>query len=189
MAKDDQEEAYDRVLVASLARTYDLMKFAEAKNAALLTFCSAWVFGSVNILSGGKGLLTHFPIALEVALPFFVLAGLVCLVSFLPRLDPRAFYKKRPPAGLNLLFFGHMATVPVAHAAEMLKRYLPEPGRSASDHYLEDLAAQIAINTQITARKYSLFNVSAYLVVAAFFILACPEGLWLWDRFSAWRAR
>jgi hypothetical protein len=189
LAKDDQEEAYDRVLVASLARTYDLMKFAEAKNAALLTFCSAWVFGSVNILSGGRGILTNFPIALEVALPFFVLAGLICLISLLPRLDPKSFYKKRPPTSLNLLFFGHMATVPVADAGEMLKRYLPEPGRSASDQYLTDLAAQIAINTQITARKYSLFNLGAYLVIAAFFILACPEGLRLWDRFSEWRLR
>jgi hypothetical protein len=41
MPRDDQEEAFDKLLSAHLARTQDFVKFAEAKNAALLTFSSA----------------------------------------------------------------------------------------------------------------------------------------------------
>ena len=186
MAKNDQEEAYDRVLVASLSRTLDLMKFAETKNAALLTFCSAWMFGSVNILISSKSLPAHFLVALKWALPLFVLAGLICIASFLPRLNPGRFYRKKQPKGLNLLFFGDIAMFPVSKASMELERYRPGPGRSASDAYLEDMAAQIAINSQIASRKYLMFNLSAYLVVAAFFILGCPEMGWIWDRFLTW---
>ncbi|MDR9820597.1 adenylate/guanylate cyclase domain-containing protein [Rhizobium hidalgonense] len=47
--KNDQQEAFERVLVTSLARVLDFLKFAEAKNAALLTFASAWIIGSINL--------------------------------------------------------------------------------------------------------------------------------------------
>jgi hypothetical protein len=35
-------EAFGDMLSAALARVVDFLKFAEAKNAALLTFASAW---------------------------------------------------------------------------------------------------------------------------------------------------
>jgi hypothetical protein len=35
MAKDDQQEAYEKLLSATLPRAVDFVKFAETKNAAL----------------------------------------------------------------------------------------------------------------------------------------------------------
>lgn len=51
MAKNDQQEAYEKHLTATLARVIDFVKFAEAKNAALLTFSSAWTLATINILN------------------------------------------------------------------------------------------------------------------------------------------
>jgi hypothetical protein len=43
MAKEEERRgAFGDVLSASLVRVTDFLKFAETKNAALLTFASAW---------------------------------------------------------------------------------------------------------------------------------------------------
>lgn len=42
MVKNDQQEAFEKILTSNLMRAIDFVKFAEAKNAALLTFNSAW---------------------------------------------------------------------------------------------------------------------------------------------------
>lgn len=42
MARNDQQDSYEKLLSASHGRMLDLVKFAETKNAALLTFCSGW---------------------------------------------------------------------------------------------------------------------------------------------------
>ncbi|WP_439360539.1 hypothetical protein [Bradyrhizobium sp. DASA03007] len=41
--KDDQEDAFEKTLSTQLNRNIDFLKFAETKNAALLTFSSAWI--------------------------------------------------------------------------------------------------------------------------------------------------
>jgi hypothetical protein len=50
--KDDQEEAFEKILSTQLGGTIDFVKFAETKNAALLTFSSAWIIGTINLLTG-----------------------------------------------------------------------------------------------------------------------------------------
>jgi hypothetical protein len=42
MASDPQD-AYVQMLTANLQRVLDFLKFAEAKNAALLALVSAWI--------------------------------------------------------------------------------------------------------------------------------------------------
>jgi hypothetical protein len=54
MTKGERREAFRQVLSASLARVIDFLKFAETKNAALLTFASAWTFASINVLTGER---------------------------------------------------------------------------------------------------------------------------------------
>ena len=52
MAKNDQQEAFEKLLSSVLGRVVDFLRFAEAKNAALLTFSSAWILASTTLLTG-----------------------------------------------------------------------------------------------------------------------------------------
>jgi hypothetical protein len=176
MSINDQQEAFEKLLGSNLARVFDLVRFAETKNAALLTFASAWILAMLNLLSSGRALPPGFAPALLGALPLFALAASVCVISFLPKID----ISRRDPvaARQNLLFFLDIAALPLpAYEAAARARYWPEPGNAASEAYLNDLAREVAVNARIVARKFRLFNLGARIVCCAIAILLAP-ALW-----------
>lgn len=71
MAKNDQEEQFEKIMTANLARIVDFLKFAETKNAALLTFCSAWILAILGALASQKSLPEFLTAGLRLSLPFF----------------------------------------------------------------------------------------------------------------------
>src|SRR5688572_23177892 len=91
MAKDDQQEAYEKALGASFLRVHDWVKFAEAKNAALLAFASAWTVAIGNILMKDTAPPAIYAGVLPVAGAMFLIAVLISVVTFMPRVDMRAF--------------------------------------------------------------------------------------------------
>jgi hypothetical protein len=174
MAKDDQQEAFERMLSANLARVLDFVKFAEGKNAALLAFCSAWIVASVNLLTGQNALPPEYRSAFAVALALFSIAALMCVTSFLPRISLERFHK-RSHGAKSLLFFGDLATLETATVKErLLERYMPQCGQSATHNYLEDLSVQIAVNSRIAKRKFRMFSMSAFFVLVAIGALSVP---------------
>jgi hypothetical protein len=189
MSVNDQQEAFEKLLGSNLARVFDLVRFAETKNAALLTFASAWILAMLNLLSSDRTLPTGFEPALLAALPLFALAAFACVISFLPKID----ISRRDPAAphdeigqhKNLLFFLDIAALPLpAYEAAARARYWPEPG-AASEAYLSDLAREVAVNARIVARKFRLFNLGARIVCCALAILIAP-ALW---HVAGWIAR
>jgi hypothetical protein len=179
MAKNEQEEAYEKALSAALGRTIDMLKFAETKNAALLTFNSAWVLGSLNLLMTKSPLPLGYGGALTMALPLFGASALVSLFSFVPKLQLRGFFKRPTPNPVpNLLFFKDMAVISADRADQTFRSaYEPVSGRSATDRYLADLAVQLAVNGGIADKKFALFNRAVWLDVLAMICLALP-ALW-----------
>jgi hypothetical protein len=55
MTTKEQREALEKTLTGTLSRTVDFLKFAETKNAALLTFASAWLLALANVLASDAG--------------------------------------------------------------------------------------------------------------------------------------
>jgi hypothetical protein len=155
VAKNDQEEAFERILAANLARTIDFVKFAEAKNAALLTICSAWILAGLNLVTSRE--LPHgLNDTLWLSLPFFFLAALMALLSFLPRGLWR-FDKGNDPAR-NLLFFMDIAATELGGLVKEIRaRYEPMEDRSITDAYIADSCLQARINSQIASTKYGFF--------------------------------
>src|SRR5262249_39681154 len=91
--KEERREAFGGVLSATLARVVDFLKFAETKNAALLTFASAWTFASINMLTGDRAPAGIIGGAFWVALILFSAAAVVAIVSFLPKLNLHALHR------------------------------------------------------------------------------------------------
>ena len=158
----------------------DFLKFAEAKNAALLTFASAWILASVNLLNGSSALSSQWRFGFTAALPLFAIAALLGLYSFLPKTLLSSFHKD-PEQKKALLYFGDAATfAPAAYKDRIRDRYYPPDDESATRNYLDDLSVQIAVNSQITTRKLKIFNIGAIVVVVALLTLTVPALLALW---------
>lgn len=178
MAKDDQEEAFEKELSALLSRVLDSQKFAEAKNASLLVLDSAWAVASANLLFSRQYVPSSLATALAIAFPFLLASGLVCLISLIPKLNLNRLLRSGPFREPCLLYFGDIATLePSDYLRRVRARYLPEKDRSASDYYLDDLAGQIAANSSIAARKFRFFSIAAWLAAIAWMVVSIP-GLW-----------
>ena len=173
----DRDDAYEKVLTASLARVTDFLKFAEAKNAALLAFASAWIVGIANLTSSGKTYLAGYDTAFLIALPFFVIAASFAIASLLPNLSTSPFTSDSKGQLKNLLFFGDIADITVdGFKSEVRAAYYPPDDASMSARYLDDLESQISINSKIAKRKYRLFNWGGGAVLVAVAALSVPTA-------------
>ena len=173
------QDGFERMLGANLARIFELIKFAETKNAALLTFCSFWVMASINTLSSGRTLPQGYETAIMMAVPCFATAALCCIAAFLPKIDIQHRTKHSSGAPFkNLLFFSDIAEVALADYEEAARsRYFPTPGGAPAAAYLRDLAREVAVNARIAERKFGLFHWGARLTCLAIAVLVAP-GLW-----------
>lgn len=173
MSKNDQQEAYEKLMSANHGRMIDFVKFAETKNAALLTFCSVWMGAIITLLRVPEELPLGYAHALKAALPLLFIAALISLKSLLPRFLDQVH--KREGDYRNLLYFGDIAKGGVREYPDMAADiYMPEEGKSASPTYLHDLGVQTAIQASIAHRKFRMFHWAGSLVLLAFECMTVP---------------
>ena len=174
MGTTNHDEAYDRLLTALLDRVLDMLKFAEAKNAALLAFASAWIVGIVELLSSDKPIPLGYDYVTLAALPLFIVAATISLASFLPELQTTTFTGAPKGRLNNLLFFGDIAGMTVdGFKSDIRAAYYPN-GDALTDTYLVDLETQISINSKITKRKHRMFNIGAVTTLTAIALFSVP---------------
>jgi len=176
MPKNDQQEAYEKLMSANHARMIDFSKFAETKNAALLTFCSVWMGAIITLLRSPEELPLGFTHAFRIALPLLFLAAIISLTSLMPKfLD---HLHKREDEYRNLLYFGDIDRAGIGAYPDMaVDLYMPTGIDTATPTYLHDLAVQTAIHAKIAHRKFRLFNWAGSLVLLAFAIMTTPPLL------------
>lgn len=164
MTKENSSFEFERILTASLARVIDFLKFAEAKNAALLTFSSVWAIAIHNILVNSRSLTDADTISLGTARFLFVVSILVAVCSFLPKLRPESFHRSSDKPK-NLLFYGDIATFSLLDTfkSRLHDAYRVDGNPVAGERYIDDLVAQIWINSCIARRKNTLFSVGALI--------------------------
>ena len=181
MTTKEQREALEKVLPGTLSRTVDFLKFAETKNAALLTFASAWLLALANVLASDRVLPPAVRVSVAVSLLFFALAALVALYSFLPKVKLNVFHRD-PDREKNLLYFGDVAKFEAtAYIQRFRQRYAADTEQAISDHYLDDLTIQVSANSQITARKFAIFNWAAGFVMVALLGLTATGAMLAYD--------
>jgi hypothetical protein len=173
VAKDDQQENYEKLLSTHHGRMIDFVKFAEAKNAALLTFCSVWIGSMITLLRADKPLPLGYDTAFMIVLPILVMAALISLSSFLPKgLLP---FHDPGDGTKNLLYFGDIATLAIGTYTDRVReRYYPPADASYTDSYLADLLTQISVQSKIAACKFRRFDWAAWLVLGSIFIMGVP---------------
>ncbi len=186
---NDPSEIYEKILTGNLQRAIDFLKFAEAKNAALLALASAWSVAAINLECSDRKISGAFALGIPVALLCALCAGLLAMMSFLPQLHLPKFLGGRPagPHPKNLLYFGDISTLSVKSLEHDLhSRYQPKEG-GFREEYIHDLVVQISVNSTITMRKMRLFRSGIVLIfIAALSLLlselgvACTamKGLW-----------
>jgi hypothetical protein len=177
MFKDDSHGDYERILSGSLSRTVDFVKFAEAKNAALLTFASAWALAITSILATNRQLANAEIGALALSRVLFVLTVLVAALSFLPKLRPESFHRN-PDKPKNLLFYGDIALFEFeTFKTRLPAAYLIDGNLLAGERYLDDLTAQIWINSKIARRKFTVFNFGAIFAFVGIVVAMIPAAI------------
>lgn len=170
----NRDEAYDKMLTALLGRVLDMLRFAEAKNAALLAFASAWIVGIVNLLSSGKPIPPGYCYVALAALPLFILAATIAIASLLPKLQTSTFTGDPKGHFQNLLFFADIADMTIDGFKIDIRAAYRQTGDTPTDAYLTDLEAQISINSKITKRKHRMFNIGAVAALIAIALFSVP---------------
>lgn len=158
----------------NLQRAIDFLKFAEAKNGALIAFASALILATLQIGGQLSELRLHEIVGLCIALA----AGLVSARSFIPQLSWKGAKEKSDDSPPNLLFFGDIAKLTADEfQADFSSRY----GQDVED-LLHDLSVQTVANSRIAMDKLSHFSFAALLLVLSTLLITISYALELFDR-------
>lgn len=147
----------------------DWLKFAEAKNAALLALTGAATLSILN-LDSTKVSCSLFCYLTHVTLPLLGITIIIVLASFIAHTKP-FFVSKKSQNQLpedNLLFFGDVSKY---KAEEYLQALYDKGSLDKNAEIIRSIeleyAQQIVYNSKIAATKYKLFNTALLLLFSA----------------------
>lgn len=152
------------ILKETLSSVVDWLKFAEAKNAVLITMSGFAIWALARLLLTVE--LPWWLYCYFLSLIAFVFAALLTsLFSFLPVLN----YSLVIPSpnnvkNRNLFYFGYLATL---SKNDLLKEFRSATGSPETDFSEVDgmYAEQIIINSRVALAKYYLFERSVNFVI------------------------
>lgn len=143
----------------------DWLRFAESKNAVLLTVDGALLVGvlALNSFFATNIILT---VLFYNSLIFLVLSISVLSISFYARLKLDWLIPDKPPTD-NLLYFGNLCNFSEKKLFDAIdSRYFK--GNSAPFEAIHrDLSNQIIVNSKIAMKKFRLFNAGLLLSTCA----------------------
>lgn len=142
----------------------DWLKFAEAKNGALIAFNAGLLFGTLRWFKGKEETIEI--VFCLVIISIFALSLLLSLWSFFPKTKAPWHYVMSSIAEQNekdnLIFFGDL----IKYGKSDYRNYLIKLSESADENLNEFskieifYADQIIVNSKIAYEKYSIFKAS-----------------------------
>jgi hypothetical protein len=174
--RDDSNENLSKIeqkLIYSFGLVNDWLKFAEAKNAALVTLSGATVFGLLSYTSSAQNLSLTWKIGIFAGIALQIIACLVSLASFLPKISRLKILgtgrKTRLTDNDNLLFFGDLCKYSSKELVNAVAHlYFQDESYLKSQHKAHlDIADQIIINSRIAVSKFRLFKIALWIAVAS----------------------
>ena len=144
----------------------DWLKFAEAKNAMLIAFNGASIFGIIKLFSldfvENSRFIENYLLFVIVSLIF---STVNCLISFAPRvkiLKGGYYGSGKIP---NVLFFEYLKG---KSNLDIIKEVTGETETEDYSTLQKDIAEQIKQNSIIASRKYSHFTISVWITISAY---------------------
>ncbi len=171
------------------ANINDWLKFAEAKNAAIIAFNGATLFGILQIIANKKLtdlLIVHYFLWAFIILE--ILGILIALFSFLPELKiPLLGSKKRKldPKKDNLLFFGHIVKFKPEEYLRALYASIGLEKKEGFEKLELHFANQIIVNSKISLRKYHFFRIALWLTIAGILSIIIGSTIYIFKIFSS----
>jgi hypothetical protein len=145
------------------------LKFAEAKNAALVAFNSAAVAGIMQAYPTDKPDLMVFK---GIMIALFSISICISIYTFLPILSKTFSYQKYEESkfesekpNLNSLFYGHHCKITSKQLLTLINIKTPIENQKIPNLEM-DIADQIITNSEITMSKYKLFTLAGYFTFA-----------------------
>ncbi|PHS74515.1 MAG: hypothetical protein COB19_06770 [Porticoccus sp.] len=154
------------LLENTLKQIVDWLKFAEAKNGALVALGCATIFGVLRLYSSTSiesifitSYVTSFSVCVAAAI-------ILSLTSFIPRITP-PFWIEMPEKEQadNPFFFGHACKYSKIKYLELFNRYIESDSNRESKLEVA-LCDQIVNNSRISFIKYRMFSAAVYLFLA-----------------------
>ncbi|UZP03336.1 hypothetical protein JW813_16750 [Clostridium botulinum] len=159
----------------------DWLKFAEAKNLALITFNSAWLaYYLKNMIDND---LYQYKFLYIIGSLFCIVSILLCFIAFLPKLVDNSkiegWLKKRLgniTEKDNILFYKDIFKYSFKeYYEEFQKKVLKvkniDSFESENNRYEKTLIMQIVVLSGISYKKYLLFDISLKLTMIPFIFL------------------
>lgn len=162
------------LLDKTLSKTNEWLKFAEAKNGAIIAVVCSVMFGVNRIVVNLDEVPSSLLFYLAAFFSFSFISLVIALSSFIPRLKKPFWLKSNEKSNDDNPFYFVDACKYDSYS------YLKLLGisRSNDNKVAEKMAEQIVINSRIAALKYSLFTTSAWLFLSA---LLTPLGaMFIW---------
>jgi hypothetical protein len=172
-------------LVFIFQNVNEWLKFAEAKNAALLAFSGAGMTATLTVLATGQNVPKSIQVGLLLSTISLGVCTLTCAMSFLPKTDlekllwvrNRSSGRPTPqPSTDNLYFYGDLRKYNDATLLDELNRsYF---NSALSNYYVKeysDLVNQILINSDIAFSKLTFFRRGVYALIVA--VLTVPVAV------------
>jgi len=153
------------------------LKFAEAKNGALIALNSAMIFGLVRAMMNNKNLYIESYVNCMIFL--LVVSIVMAILSFIPKLKYPYIKFDIPSKNDNLLYFGDVSKYSEEEYSKKLMKIIE---KSENDKLDKFYIQQIVINSKITYIKYKQFEIAVWFTLSA---LLTPIGallLFLWKR-------
>jgi hypothetical protein len=153
----------------------DWLKFAEAKNGALLVAASGLAFATAKQLSRlSNNPCQHWWCSMGIGL--LLISVLLCLFSLLPQVNFLWPFSLRETSHEdNLFFFGHIAGYSAQNYLAAL--YAAENLVSAERKLELDLAAQIVTNSRLTSRKFGVSRIAGWPLLAGTAIITVVSAI------------
>ncbi len=165
MAEMTNEERLFKVF----SNVNDWLKFAEAKNAMMLAFNAASIYGITKTydleLVKDNSFLSYYLFFVIVQLAF---SSICALISFAPRVKiiKGGYYASGNIA--NTLFFEYLKTKTTLEIMNEINKTQYDLKENLPPDFEKDIAEQIRQNSIIASRKYSYFTIAVWITISAY---------------------
>ena len=157
------------------SKVNDWLKYAEAKNAANIAFCSASIFGVVRIVLSKSELSSYIYLYCYLVVFFLSLSLFLSLVSFMPKLKTPWVKIGEREDNDNLLYFGHAGKY--SGSKYLDKLYLGKAVNSGNYEVELMYCDQIVVNSKVAYIKFTQFDLAIKFTISA---IISPL-YWLYD--------